>query len=67
MNTRYFSDVKLYLHEKIKEYFIKLIIVQIFIGLVLGIVIYFNWNKQRRIQNERNTKIQTNWGIRHRH
>lgn len=52
MNTRYFSDVKLYLQEKIKEYFIKLIIVQIFIGLVLGIVIYFNWNKQRRIKND---------------
>lgn len=42
MNTRYFSDVKFYLQKKIKEYFIKLIIVQIFIGLVLGIVIYFN-------------------------
>ncbi len=42
MNTRYFSDVKLYLQEKIKEYFIKLIIVQIFIGLVLVVVICFN-------------------------
>lgn len=42
METIYFSDVKKYLREKIKEYFIKLIIVQIFIGLALGIVIYFN-------------------------
>lgn len=42
MKTIYFTDVKVYLQEKMEEYFIKLIIVQIFIGLALGIVIYFN-------------------------
>lgn len=42
METIYFSDVKKYLRKKIKEYFIKMTIIQLFIGLALGIVIYFN-------------------------
>ena len=40
MNSRYFSDVKEYLHDKMEKIFIKTLAMQLIIALLIGLEIF---------------------------